>query len=304
MQRVRRLIDLPEGIGPQAGRGITVAVLDTGIGQHPDLEGKPIAFRDFVNGRNYRYDDSGHGTHVCGILCGSGAASRGRYRGIAPGVNLVVGKVLDHNGDGKAEDMLAGLKWVLEQRERYHIRILNISVGIGSLNERHKEHALRELLERVCASGITVVCAAGNKGPASGSISLLGQSKNIITVGCHDGPACRNDPRRCETYSGRGQALAPLRKPDVVAPGTDIVSCNVFFRQNGSKLSYAYVSKSGTSMSTPIVSGVAALFYQRNPQADREEFRQKLTLTATDLEEEWNKQGWGMVNVRRLLEAE
>lgn len=301
MQRVRRQIEIPEELGLQAGRGITVAVLDTGVGQHPDLEGRLIAFRDFVNSQDYRYDDSGHGTHVCGILCGSGALSRGRYQGVAPGINLVVGKVLDHNGDGRTEHMLEGLNWVLAEKEKYHIRILNISVGIGSLSERCKEDALRRQLERVCASGITVVCAAGNKGPGSGSISLLGEGRDIITVGCHDGLFCRNNPKRCEIYSGRGRALSSLRKPDIVAPGTDITSCNAFCQKNGGRVRYAYVSKSGTSMSTPIISGVAALFFQRYPEANREEFRQKLTLTATDLGEEWNKQGWGLVNVRRLL---
>ena len=113
-----------------------------GIGYHPDLENNLLAFHDFVQNREYRYDDSGHGTHVCGIICGSGAASQGRYRGIAPGAGLVVGKVLDYNGDGRVEHMLEGLKWVLRVREKYHIRILNLSVGVGIINEPEKEQIL------------------------------------------------------------------------------------------------------------------------------------------------------------------
>ena len=103
--------------------------------RHPDLYGRPVCFRDFVGGRNLPYDDNGHGTHVCGILCGNGRLSGGKYRGMAPGASLVVGKVLDENGDGKVEAMLAGMDWVLKIRTRYRIRILNISVGIGSMEE-------------------------------------------------------------------------------------------------------------------------------------------------------------------------
>lgn len=302
MQRVRRQIDLPEELDVKAGSGICIAVLDTGIGWHPDLEDRLLVFRDFVNGRRERYDDNGHGTHVCGILCGSGVAASGRYRGIAPGGKLVVGKVLDRNGDGDAEHMLEALAWVLDERERYHIRILNLSVGVGDIDDPKKEQALLRQLETVSECGITVVCAAGNTGPKNGSIAFLGESRHMITVGCHDGIFCRDNPKRCETYSSRGRALAPWRKPDIVAPGTGIISCNAFCQRVGKRFKNAYVPKSGTSMSTPIISGVAALYFERYPLMNSVDFRQKLTLTATDLGEEWNKQGWGMVNARRLLE--
>ena len=106
-------------------------------------------------------------------------------RGMAPGVRLVVGKVLDDRGGGSTESMLAGLEWILQVRERYGIRILNISVGIGSLEEETKERALQEKLEEVWESGILVVCAAGNKGPGDGTISGLGESRHVLTVGCH-----------------------------------------------------------------------------------------------------------------------
>ena len=112
MQRARKMVagELPREID---GRGVTVAVLDTGMGFHPDLQGRAVCFRDFVGHRKDIYDDSGHGTHVCGILCGNGALSGGRLRGIAPGVRLVVGKILDENGDGTTQAMLEGLDWVL-----------------------------------------------------------------------------------------------------------------------------------------------------------------------------------------------
>ena len=108
MQRVRELVaaNMPNGID---GRGVTIAVLDSGVSNHPDLMGRVIGFRDFVGHRNLMYDNNGHGTHVCGILCGNGGISAGLYRGMAPGAKLVVGKVLDERGDGCAETMLEGL---------------------------------------------------------------------------------------------------------------------------------------------------------------------------------------------------
>lgn len=308
MQRVRNQVEVPylpePGINRiYSGMGVTVAVLDTGVGRHPDLAGKVMAFRDFVNDRQNIYDDNGHGTHVCGIICGNGSASGGRFRGMAPDARLVVGKVLDEKGNGATEHMIQGLRWVLELREQCFIRVLNISVGIGDLQDKMKEDALKKELEKVYDSGIIVICAAGNKGPESGTISSLGTSRRFITVGCHDGDYYRDYPGRCDSYSGRGEALSSLRKPDIVAPGTNIVSCNVSYARNRGRIQNAYVSKSGTSMATPIISGAAALALEKNPEMSGEEFRRKLTLTATDMGEAWNKQGWGMVNVKRLLKS-
>ncbi len=301
MQRVLEQIEAHFEEKGVTGRGVTVAVLDSGFGKHPDMAAKVLCFRDFVNDRHLMYDDNGHGTHVCGIICGDGTLSGGRYRGIAPGANLVVCKVLDEKGDGTTEHMLQGLKWVLENKEQYRIRILNISVGIGEIIRKEKEEALCRKLEELWNSGIVVICAAGNKGPGDGSISSIGRGSKVITVGCHDGKYCSDNPGRCATYSGRGEALSPLRKPDIVAPGTDIMSCNVSCRRNYGSFHHAYVKKSGTSMATPIVSGAAALTLSKYPSMTNEEFKQKLTFTATDLGEAWNMQGWGMVNVRRLL---
>lgn len=296
MQRVRKQIDFFSEYGMADGAGVTIAVLDSGICSHPDLEGKTLEFHDFVENHGTLYDDNGHGTHVCGILCGSGGLSGGRYRGMAPGARLVVGKVLDKDGDGSTEAMLSGLDWILEVRMRYRIRILNISVGIGNLKEKAKELALQEKVEQVWDSGILVVCAAGNKGPGNGTISAVGGSDKVITVGCHDGAYRRGDSGLCAAYSGRGNKNGSPRKPDIVAPGTDIMSCSVNYHKRS-----AYITKSGTSMATPIVSGAAALVFQRYPQISNEECRQKLLFTATDLHLPWNQQGWGMVNVRRLL---
>lgn len=304
MQRVREQVQVPEQTynGSRQAEPVTVAVLDTGIGYHPDLAGRLLAFSDFVEGRPLPYDDSGHGTHVCGILCGSGEVSGGRFRGMAPDAKLVVGKVLDRQGEGSCDIMQNALEWVLQVKNRYGIRILNISVGIGDLKQRYKERMLREALEMLWNHNILVVCAAGNTGPGDGSISEMASSRKVLTVGCHDGRYCKNDPGRCETYSGRGRRYDVTRKPDIVAPGTRILSCNAFWQNRGGRIYRPYVAKSGTSMATPIVSGAAVLAMGKYPDISNEEFVRLLSLTATDLGEPWNKQGFGMLNVRRLLE--
>lgn len=301
MQRVRQQIGCPAE-SSWDGAGVTIGVLDSGVGYHPDLAGRILGFRDFAANQELLYDNNGHGTHVCGILCGSGKLSAGKYRGMAPGARLVVGKVLDKSGDGSTENMLEGLDWILRIRERYRIRILNISVGIGNLKDKEKERMLQEKVEQVWDSGILVVCAAGNKGPGEGTISDIGGCGKVITVGCHDGTYGRDRSGLCENYSGRGKRDGIPRKPDIVAPGTDIMSCNVYpdVKKSGRAWN-AYIAKSGTSMATPIVSGAAALAFQAYPGMSNEECKNRLLFTAEDLKLPWNRQGWGMVNVGRLL---
>lgn len=243
-----------------------------------------------------------HRTHVCGILCGSGRLSHGKYRGIAPGAQLVVGKVLDDSGGGATGNMLQGLEWVMENRERYRIRILNISVGIGEAGDGKKEQLLQEKLEELWKSGILVICAAGNKGPGYNTISSIGGNAGVMTVGCHDGNYRPEDPGRCALYSGRGPEDGLCRKPDLVAPGTNIVSCNSSCFAAYGRVKKPYIAKNGTSMATPIVAGAAALALQKYPFMSNADCRRKLQYTATDLGIPWNQQGWGMVNIRRLLE--
>lgn len=303
MFRVRRQIGCGDD-GPAAGQGrvCTIAVLDTGVAGHPDLAGRILDFRDFVNHKNAAYDDSGHGTHVCGIACGNGRLSAGRYRGISPFSNLVVGKVLDREGNGNAQTMIEGIKWVLDKREKYGIRILNISIGTGQLDDKEREAALVGWLETAWDMGLLVVCAAGNGGPQWNTISSLGSSSRLVTVGCHDGEYYRDMPNRCETYSGRGSMLSSVRKPDVVAPGTEILSCDARCRRGRRGYVHAYTSKSGTSMATPIVSGALALLFQQDPECRNEMAKRRLLYSATDLGEPWYKQGYGMLNVKKLLE--
>lgn len=276
---------------------VTVAVLDSGIDStHPDLHGKLLAFHDFLSDRPIPYDDFGHGTHVCGCIAGSGKISDGLYRGIVPEARLVVGKILDKKGDGSVQKMVEALRWILRIKDIYHIRVLNISIGTGDGYQKQEYDEIRKLLNEAWYQGIMIVCAAGNKGPVSGSISMLGMNRNIITVGCHEGFESHRFGHPCQLYSGRGEISEIYRKPDIVAPGTEIVSCKAAPYRGKSILNKYYCKKSGTSMATSIVSGCCALFFQRNPLESNEYCKRRLLQTARNLGEAWNKQGYGMVN--------
>ena len=302
MLRVRQQVGCSDELVDSCGKnGITIAMLDTGMSGHPDFEHRVIDFKDFVNGKTKMYDDSGHGTHVAGCLCGSGRVSGGKYKGIAPYSNLVVGKVLDYMGDGNIENMMEGIQWVLDLQRKYDIRILNISIGMGESAEKERMEKLVKLVDLAWNSGLVVVCAAGNMGPDPMTISPLGARREVITVGCHEGGYFGNRAHLCENYSSRGPSPYAMKKPDVVAPGTDIVSCNAKIERYGRYYRNAYISKSGTSMATPIVSGGIALLLQKHPYYTNEQAKQRLLYTSRDLKEPWNKQGWGMIQIDRLL---
>ena len=284
------------------GKDITVAVLDTGISRHPDFGSRILGFTDFVNGRVGLYDDDTHGTHVTGILAGDGSLSGGKYRGIAPQCSLVIGKVLNSNGDGTIEHMLKGIEWILRKKRIWNIRILNISIGLGLDLRSSQRERLLSCVEEAWVQGLVVVAAAGNAGPMPGTMSPIGNSKKIITVGCHEGGYFGERNTLCEHYSGREAEGSELRKPDIVAPGTDIVSCNGHVRRTLYGWQNGYAAKSGTSMSTPIVSGAAALCLEKSPDALNSEVKRRMIYTATDLKEPWFKQGWGMLNIERMLD--
>lgn len=301
MNRVRRQLGIEDLRMAYTGRGITVALLDTGIASHPDFDNRIVGFKDFLHGISMNYDDSGHGTHVSGILAGNGLASGGIYKGIAPETRIVMGKVLGQNGEGQISDMIHGIEWIMEVQNYYHIRILNISIGLNEVEDGAAKERLIRAVENVWEKGILVVAAAGNKGPSPMSLSPIGASRKVITVGCHEGGYFGNREDTCEAYSGRGPSLYEMKKPDIVAPGTDITSCCNKWKKSMKGYKNAYSMKSGTSMATPIVAGAAALLMEKNPAATNEEIKRNLIYTASDMHEPWAKQGWGMINLRRLL---
>lgn len=302
MNRVKRVVHATrQELGTYTGEGVTAAVLDTGIALHPDLAGRIAGFKDFCQKQRLPYDDSGHGTHVAGCLCGNGSCSNGLYAGIAPGCRILACKVLDRNGEGNVGSMIEAVRYVLETRRLYHTRILNISVGVGMIQDKRLEEELFSWLLKAWDAGIFVAVAAGNGGPAPDSISPIGLQGHLVSVGCHDGKRS-SGKNGCQDYSGRGPENGRVKKPDIVSPGTRIISCNAWFVKNRfGAVKNAYTAKSGTSMAVPAVSGTAALLWEKYPHLTNEQVRERILHRAQDLGEEWGMQGWGMLHAVRAL---
>ncbi len=284
------------------GKGIGIAILDTGIYPHNDFEKRIIAFQDFIYRKRNSYDDCGHGTHIAGIAAGDGRMSNGYYKGIAPGANIISLKVLDYSGNGTVGHVLEGIEWIIRNKERYNIRIVNISVGTISKEEENEECQLVKGVNRAWDAGLVVCVAAGNNGPKPYSITTPGISRKVITVGSSDD----NQPVEVggeflTDYSGRGPNAACIIKPDIVTPGSNIWACKSIYRyriRNGKGM---YVKKSGTSMSTPVVSGACALLLSVYPQLTNAQVKRRLCESADDLGWESNRQGFGQLNIEKLL---
>jgi serine protease AprX len=266
------------------GQGIVVAVLDSGIAAHKALAGRVIANVSMIAG-DTSDDVFGHGTHVAGIITGSGSAAAGvtsEYTGgIAPGAQLVNVKVLGDDGVGMTSDVIAGIDWVIANKALYHIRIINLSLG-HVVTEPSLTDPLCQAVERAYEAGLIVVAAAGNAGkladgtPVLGGIASPGNSPFALTVGTINtwGTVSRADDT-VATYSSRGPTRYDMAvKPDLAAPGNKIISLEA----TNSYLAAAYPTEhiagtgnnayyrmSGTSMSTPMVSGGAALLLQASP---------------------------------------
>lgn len=259
------------------GKNVTVAVMDSGLSPHPDISSDRIlAFRDFVANKNDPYDDYSHGTHVSGII----ASSR---IGIAPECRIVNLKVLDHRGNGCSDIFIEGIKWILENQECFHIQIVNISIGGTNAELKREKNLLNLWVSRLWESGITVCCSAGNMGPAPNSITAPGNCKKVITVGSYDG----------RKFSSAGPLLPYVTKPELVAPGTNIIS---------TKPGGGYSIKSGTSMSVPFISGACALLLQQKPYLTNDQLKIRLMESAYPVPYlPYNRQGAGVVNLSRLL---
>lgn len=279
------------------GKGVCAAVLDTGAYPHRDFEDRIVAFADMVKGKRQSYDDNGHGTHVTGILGGNGKLSKGRYCGVAPEVKLAVVKVLDEKGKGKLAHMERGIQWVLAYKDIYGIRIVNISAGTLFMDDAENRKLLDGILN-MWNAGLTVCIAAGNEG--SRAVTTPGISTAAITVGTMDDQEMRDHAgRRYVNYSGRGPTDFCICKPEIVAPGTDIISTSPMWRR-GAK---PYCVKSGTSMSVPFVSGAIACLLEKSPKLTNTEIKLLLRETAQDLGQPKNHQGWGALHTERLLSA-
>ncbi|MHB9856768.1 S8 family serine peptidase [Streptomyces sp. YIM S03343] len=251
------------------GTGVKVAVLDTGVDAgHPDLAGRIAESRSFVPDESVQ-DGHGHGTHVASTIVGSGAASDGRRKGVAPGAELLVGKVLDNAGEGQTSWIIAGMEWAAASGAKI------VSMSLGGTASGSSD-VLSETLDELSAStGALFVVAAGNTGPSGQTIGTPGIADSALTVGAVD----RSD--QLASFSSRGPRLDDSAvKPEITAPGVGITAARAAGTTMGTPVDGYYTAASGTSMATPHVSGVAALVAQAHPDWTGEQIKEALATTA------------------------
>jgi serine protease AprX len=305
------------------GAGVGVAIIDSGVAAwHDDLSQRVAHFADFVTQHATAYDDYGHGTHVAGIIAGSGYDSGGARRGIAPGASLVVLKVLDGGGDGYISNVIAALNYAVERRADFNIRVINLSVAAG-VYESYTTDPLTLACKRAVDAGIVVVTAAGNLGRDSegkaqrGGITAPGNAPWVLTVGAtnHQRTPVRGDDR-VAPFSSRGPAaIDATAKPDLVAPGVGIESLadaeSLMFQAHPTArlwgtvetASEPYLSLTGTSMASPVVSGTIALMLQANPALTPNLIKAVLQYTAEERSVYSNLvQGAGFLNARGAVQ--
>jgi serine protease AprX len=278
------------------GQGVTVAVVDTGIADVPDLAGRIVPITQGLGppepcknlSGEFNCDDAyGHGTFVAGVIAGSGASSGGRWKGVAPGARVLSVKIAGANGAADVSNVLAAIQWVVSFKDDYGIRVLNLSLGTDS-TQTYREDPFNYAVERAWDAGIAVVVSAGNQGPNPGTITKPADDPWVITVGATDDRGTRTlSDDYLPDFTARGPTAADLLpKPDVVAPGAHIIS----LRAPGSTVDSTYPTYvdgsyrrgSGTSMATGVVAGAVALLLQRNPAATPNRVKYALTATARD----------------------
>jgi len=282
------------------GQGITVAVVDSGISDHIDLHQEANNANQAVDS-NSRVSDSvvfggygspmdeyEHGTHVAGIIAGNGNASKGEYKGIAPGVNLLNVRVSNEYGLTYISDVIASLQWVYENKDFYNIRIVNLSLT-SIAPESYHTSPLDAAVEILWFNGITVVVAAGNNGTADGPVTIYPPANDpfVITVGAVED---RGTPELGDdfvgTFSAYGTTESGFAKPELIAPGRNLISllastdATAYKNRPKHRVDDFYFRMSGTSMSAPVVSGVVALLLQDEPDLTPDQVKYRLMATA------------------------
>ncbi|MFJ8630876.1 S8 family peptidase [Streptomyces sp. NPDC093568] len=270
------------------GKGVKVAVLDSGVDEtHPDLRGVEVAQKNFSSSPDVK-DRFGHGTHVASIIAGSGAKSDGRYKGVAPGVKLLDGKVLGDDNMGDTSGIIAGMQWAVDQGAK----VVNMSLGaLDSPGVDPKEEAVARLSGKAL-----FVVAAGNSGEGPRTIWSPGSAPEALTVGAVDKAEAIAD------FSSRGPNLDGTPKPDLTGPGVDITAART--TQSEEPSGEDYIAQSGTSMASPHVAGAAALVLQQHPDWSGARLKALLTGSATPNPRlNAHQQGSGRVDLARAATA-
>jgi hypothetical protein len=264
-------------------------VVDTGIDLgHPDLAGAVVDSANFTEEPDVS-DGSGHGTHVASTIAGSGTASGGRFKGVAPGAKLVVAKVFDASESATESQVMAGMEWAVT----HGARIVNLSLGSGVTDGTDPISTLVDDL--TARTGALFVVAAGNLG-GDRSVTSPGAANSALTVGAVD----KQDV--LAGFGSRGPRLGDAAvKPEIVAPGVAITAARAAGTTMGSAVDAYYTTVSGTSMATPHVAGAAAIMAQRHPDWPASRLKDAVVSTARDGGRKWYEQGAGRVDVRRLI---
>ncbi|RME45157.1 MAG: hypothetical protein D6791_11405 [Chloroflexi bacterium] len=268
------------------GQGVTIAVVDTGIDvEHPDFEGRIADTADYTG--QGADDNNGHGTHVASIAAGSGAASNGKYRGVAPEATIIAAKVLRGDGTGRQSDVMAGIEWAVQKGAQ----VINLSLG-GPPTPCDGTDALSELVDAAVDAGVVVCVAAGNSGPSQLTIGSPGCARKVITVG-----ATVSDPNtdsdEVARFSSRGPTADGRRKPDLALPGVGIIAARAGGTSLGNVIDDHYTSLQGTSMATPHATGIAALLLSAVPELSPEQVKRRMVTGARTMHLDGNTQGAG-----------
>ncbi len=270
------------------GQGIGVAVIDSGISPDNDFASLKVAAK-FNAGATTTNDMFGHGTHVAGILAGNGNDSGGVYSGVAPGVDLINLKIGDDQGLANESDIVAAMQWVLENKTKYNIRVVNLSVN-STVQQSYHLSPLDAAAEILWFNGIIVVTATGNKDSSNGFNPILAAPANdpfVITVGASNekGDSSRKNDS-IASFTAYDESADGYLKPDLMAPGVDIVSVlsiNSLWRtQHADRVTAdgQYFRLSGASMATPMVTGAVALLLQAEPKLTPDQVKYRLLQSA------------------------
>ena len=271
------------------GKGVKVAVLDTGIdATHPDVKDAVADSKSFVPDQTVK-DGHGHGTHVADTIAGGGAGSSGKYKGVAPGANLLVGKVMNDAGEGYSSWIIEGMEWAAAS----DAKVISMSLGGPASGP---SDPLSEAVDQLSASsGALFVIAAGNSGPFEGTVETPGIANAALTVGAVD----KSD--KWATFSSRGPRTGDYAvKPEITAPGVNITAARAAGTTMGTPVNDLYTTSSGTSMATPHVAGAAAIVAEVHPDWTGQQIKDALASTAkTRAADGPFTQGDGRVDVPR-----
>jgi serine protease AprX len=293
--------DYPDGVGADVvwdagvtGEGVTVAIVDTGLSNHPGLlnkvngvsKKKIAAWVDFVDGSKSPIDPHGHGTHIAGIIANAQEGPDDEWNGVAPGVRLVGVRVLDEQGFSDYENVILGIQWVIDHKDEFNIRVMNLSL-VSTAEVPYWVDPLNNAVMQAWANGITVVVAAGNDGSNPMTIGVPGNNPYVITVGAFTDNHTPDDwsDDYLAPFSSAGPTLDAFTKPDVLAPGAHMASTiakhsTLENEHPESTLPHNYFWMAGTSQASAVVSGLAALTLAENPDLSPDEVKYRLMVTA------------------------